>query len=235
MAEDGLQEGGEEVRYQSMTPVFWLTLGTLLLTPVLFDSRAGRAAMEVLVATTAIVALRRSGPAGRTRYVGEALVVLAMVATVGARLVGEEASWLETAAQGVFVLLLMITPATIVVRLLRRPRITVDTVAGALAAYVQMGMFFAMLYRFVELAGDDLFFGQSVSLADFQFFSFVTLTTLGYGNLVPAEDLGQTLAVLEAILGQLFLVTVVALAVGNLGATIPRRDRGTRGASDGSP
>jgi len=58
---------------------------------------------------------------------------------------------------------------------------------------------------------------------DFQFFSFVTLTTLGYGNLVPASDVGQSLAVMEAVLGQVFLVTVVALAVGNLGAALPKR------------
>ncbi|MEZ5349172.1 MAG: potassium channel family protein [Microthrixaceae bacterium] len=58
---------------------------------------------------------------------------------------------------------------------------------------------------------------------DFQFFSFVTLTTLGYGDLVPGTEVGQSLSMVEAVLGQVFLVTVVAMAVGNLGATLPHR------------
>ena len=58
---------------------------------------------------------------------------------------------------------------------------------------------------------------------DFQFFSFVTLTTLGYGDLVPGTEVGQSLSMVEAVLGQVFLVTVVAMAVGNLGATLPQR------------
>ena len=73
----------------------------------------------------------------------------------------------------------------------------------------------------MEEVSDDLFSGQTATSMDFQFFSYVTLTTLGYGNLVPEGDLGMTLASLEAIIGQVFLVTVVALAVGNLGAEAP--------------
>ena len=51
------------------------------------------------------------------------------------------------------------------------------------------------------------------TLADALFFSFVTLTTTGYGNLVPAGNPGQSFAVLEALIGQLFLVTMVAKLV----------------------
>jgi voltage-gated potassium channel Kch len=52
---------------------------------------------------------------------------------------------------------------------------------------------------------------------DFLYFSYVTLTTVGYGDLTAAGDLGRMLAVTEALLGQLYLVTVVALVIGNIG------------------
>ena len=97
--------------------------------------------------------------------------------------------------------------------------------AGALAAYIQIGLFFATAFRLVELVGSAPFFTEitNPSTMDFQFFSFVTLTTLGYGDLVPGTEVGQSLSMVEAVLGQVFLVTVVAMAVGNLGATLPQR------------
>ena len=54
---------------------------------------------------------------------------------------------------------------------------------------------------------------------DHLYFSFVSLTTVGYGDLTPISDLGRMIAVSEALIGQLFLVTVVALVVGNIGRT----------------
>ena len=55
------------------------------------------------------------------------------------------------------------------------------------------------------------------------YFSFTTLTTVGFGDLAPRSDLGRTLAVFEALIGQIYMVTVVSLIVGHLGAP------GTRG------
>jgi voltage-gated potassium channel Kch len=66
----------------------------------------------------------------------------------------------------------------------------------------------------------------------FQYFSFITLTTVGYGDLTPGTELGQLLASLEALTGQLFLVSVVALVVGNLGRDLPHR---RAAAGDGDP
>jgi hypothetical protein len=68
------------------------------------------------------------------------------------------------------------------------------------------------------------FAGQSqTTVVDFLYFSYASLTTVGYGDLSPAEDLGRMLAVSEALLGQLYLVTVVALLVGNIGRDRTRR------------
>ena len=87
-----------------------------------------------------------------------------------------------------------------------------ETVLGAIAAYLTMGMFFAFVYRAIGILQPAPFFGTDGpgDIAQVLFFSFITLTTTGYGDLVPAPNPGQTLAVMEAVLGQLFLVTAVA-------------------------
>lgn len=214
---------------RSMGPVFGLTLLLILLSPLLYRNKIGTGAFTLGVAAIALMALNRSGVRRSVLVLARSVVVAMAVAATLSR-VGD-AAWLETAATALLALLLLVTPVIVVGRLLQRPRITLDTLSGALAAYLQFGLFFAALFRLVEEATGDPFFGQAASAMDFQFFSYVTLTTLGYGNLVPEGDLGMTLASLEAIIGQIFLVTVVALAVGNLGAEIPRRpQRGGAGS-----
>lgn len=90
-----------------------------------------------------------------------------------------------------------------------------ETVLGAIAAYVIVGMCFAFTYRAIGAVQAVPFFGSAGAgdMADALFFSFTTLTTTGYGNLVPATNPGQSLAVMEAVLGQLFLVTALAKIV----------------------
>jgi hypothetical protein len=100
--------------------------------------------------------------------------------------------------------------------LIRRNEVDVRTILGAIAVYLMLGMMFAFAYRAISLFQvAPAFFGDSGpgDNADFLFFSFITLTTTGYGNLVPATNPGQTIAVLETIVGQLFLVTALAKIV----------------------
>ena len=113
-------------------------------------------------------------------------------------------------------LLYVVAPFSIIRHIVFRRVVDLQTLFGALAAYLLFGMAFAFCYRFVGGAVQGgPFFGDAGdgTVSDDLFFSFVTLTTTGYGNLVPAGNPGQTLAVLEALLGQLFLVTAVAKVV----------------------
>jgi hypothetical protein len=93
------------------------------------------------------------------------------------------------------------------------------SVAGAICVYVLIGLVFVFLYGALAALGHGDFFAQGTdgTRAIRVYFSFVTLATLGYGDYTPAGDVGHTLAVLEALLGQLYLVTVVAVVVGRLG------------------
>jgi len=158
-------------------------------------------------------------------FAGQATVVGLALVSLLSRELGAADNTMSMIGVGLLCVLLLITPAVVVVRLAQRPRVTLDTVAGALAAYIQMGLFFASLFRLVGMIETTPFFTTppDATVMDYQFFSFVTLTTLGYGNLVPATDVGKSLSMLEAVLGQVFLVTVVAMAVSNLGSPTRRR------------
>jgi hypothetical protein len=108
-----------------------------------------------------------------------------------------------------------VAPVSIVRHIGYRREVDQEAMLGALAAYLLIGMAFAFVYRFVGSVQADPFFGADGdgNLSQDLFFSFVTLTTTGYGNLVPAANPGQSLAVLEALLGQLFLITAVGKIV----------------------
>ena len=106
-------------------------------------------------------------------------------------------------------------------RVLQHRRVTHETVLGALCIYVLLGLLFAFVYLAVATLGDRPFFVQpgEHEQSEYVYFSFVTLTTLGFGDLSPAVGLPQALPSLEALLGQVFLVTLVARLAGTLRAT----------------
>jgi hypothetical protein len=112
-------------------------------------------------------------------------------------------------------LLVTATLPVTISRVLHHRRITHETVLGALCAYVLLGLLFAFLYLAVHELRDDPFFAQPGphEQSEYLYFSFVALTTLGFGDLSPSVGLPQALTVLEALLGQIFLVTLVARLV----------------------
>jgi hypothetical protein len=112
-------------------------------------------------------------------------------------------------------LLVTATLPVTVSRVLHHRRITYETVLGALCAYVLLGLLFAFVYLAVHELRDEPFFVQPGPHAEseYLYFSFVALTTLGFGDLSPDVGLPQALTVLEALCGQIFLVTLVARLV----------------------
>jgi len=112
-------------------------------------------------------------------------------------------------------LLYYVAPYAIVRHIGFRRVVDLETMLGALAAYLFIGMAFAFAYRLLGALQHGPFFGGQGdgTVAQDLFFSFVTLTTTGYGNLVPAGNPGQTFAVLEALTGQLFLITAIGKVV----------------------
>ena len=112
-------------------------------------------------------------------------------------------------------LLVTATLPVTLVRVLRHQRVTYETVLGALCTYVLLGLLFAFAYLALDLVRDAPFFAQpgTHEASEYVYFSFVTLTTLGFGDLSPAVGLPQALTALEALVGSIFLVTLVARLV----------------------
>jgi hypothetical protein len=98
----------------------------------------------------------------------------------------------------------------------RRP-IDTDTLIAAVNAYVCIGIMYAFAYRFLSLYDPSAFtfnFGDDVDFNVFVYLSFVTQTTLGYGDISPTTDAGRILAWSQALLGQLFIALTIARIVG---------------------
>jgi len=166
---------------------------------------------------TVWLALRTAQAARLFRIVADVVLGLAAVVAVGSFFVHGSGAQLGA----IFViscLLYLVAPFAIVRHLLRRQVVDRESLLGAVTAYLLFGMFFAFAYRAIGELGSVPFFGHAGrgTLSQDLFFSFVTIATVGYGNLVPAANPGQVLAVVEAITGQLFLIVAVGKVVSSM-------------------
>lgn len=127
--------------------------------------------------------------------------------------------------------LVALGPPAVAVGLIRNLRATrevrLEALMGVLSLYVLIGMAFGFVYGAIDRFGDEPFFadGNTATVAHCLYFSLTTLATVGYGDFVAQSDLGHTLAVSEALIGQIYLVTVVSLIVSNLGRPAQRASR----------
>ena len=207
---------------------YGLVLGLVVVSTVfqlVVSSADGPRFVIIALQAATLVAAVRTADVQRT---GVRLAAGAATLAVGASLV----TWI---AQGeiphgfaavVGALLVVVAPAVLAAGLFNdlraRGGVAVHTLTGVLAIYLLIGMFFAFTYGIVEAVDSSALFvnRQDSTPADRAYFSFVTLSTVGYGDFSPAADGSRALAVAEMLIGQIYLVTIVSLIVANLG---PRR------------
>ena len=178
-----------------------------------------RAVLALLQGLTLVVALLASEVPTPLRPLTALASATAVAAAVAALVGGDVGVGVARILSGILVVSAPAAIAQGVFRRLRTERgVTVHLVFGVLAIYLLIGVTFAFADGAVDrLGARDFLRGQpDASVADFLYFSFATLTTTGYGDLVPGNNLARSLAILEALTGQIYLVTVVAVLVGNL-------------------
>jgi Ion channel len=212
---------GIVAQIDSYRAVLILILLTYVLSVTLTQSWGGSVVIVVQIATVWII-LRISEAPRSIRAVAAVSLVVAIAAAALAPLFHEDAA--ARFLPAVSSLLYLIAPVSVVRHLVRRTVIDEETMMGAVAAYLLIGMFFAFVYRAAGANEVSAFFGaQGDGTFDQDlFFSFTTLTTTGYGNLVPAANPGESFATAEMLMGQLFLVTAVAKVVSSYRPTKQR-------------
>jgi voltage-gated potassium channel Kch len=180
-------------------------------------------ATTVLVASALLVALRASGLAKRWQRLADAIIAVGIVSLVVLLILAEVAheklpDRLTTGAPALIVLLAILTPLSVIRRLLQHRTITVSTLVGALSVYLLIPV--AYYYMYVALNRDTghNFFATPQPTQAYMYFSLTTVTTTGYGDLTAQTDIDRLFANSEAIIGQLYLVTVVAMIVGLMAA-----------------
>jgi Ion channel len=191
---------------------FGLVLLLVLVTYMLLSLTAYKGWTAVLVAMVVslggVVALvsAEAGPVlvGTSATLAAVSVVLAVVAAAGGG-----SAVLGTSAL-LLVVLLAVATVVILGAVISEREVGFRTILGAVSVYVNLGLLFTFLYSAIDRLQAGPFFGTKTETGDFVFFSITTLTTTGYGNLVPAAQPGKLLSGLEMLTGQLFLVTFIA-------------------------
>jgi ion channel len=196
--------------------------GAILATAAVGTSGWGRFLYVALMGATVLLTLRTSG--SRVRTVAAIVVAAALLGAGAALIFGTEPgpAWIVPALSA---LLALVAPVVIFRQIARQELVTFQTVLGAICLYLLAGLFFAFVYGSLAAVADGPFFAGNTfgGPIDSVYFSYVTLATIGYGDLTVVTDLGRMLAVTEGLIGQLYLVSVVAVLVSNLGRAKKRR------------
>jgi hypothetical protein len=221
-AKPGSSEREVRERYGLLLVVLVASFGIQGIAP---EGTVWRGVVTVLLGTASLIAFRAADMPARRFRIAAALVAAVVGAAIVALVAGDNR--LAAAFTGVAnALLVGLAPPSIVVGVVRSMRahgaVTVAALYGALCLYLLLGMFFAFVYGAIDQIGGEPFFAGGIDATPTRsiYFSLTTLTTVGYGDLTAGSNLGHTLSVTEALVGQIYLVTVVSVVVANL---VPRR------------
>ena len=179
-------------------------------------ARIGSAAASTLVAVTLLLAFRASGLARRWQRIADVIVIIGVTALLlGAAISGLlDTNVKVTSAPALMVFFAAVAPMVIVRRLVQHRVVTRGTLLGAVSAYLLIAVTFFYLFLGLGEIGGGPFFGTDQSTTVFMYFSLTTVTTTGYGDYTAATDVGRLLATSEMVIGQVYLVTFVAMIVG---------------------
>jgi hypothetical protein len=207
---------------ESFFPALALALTTVLAFPIGDRFLSGYLVTLPLAACTILVAFHRAQVSQRSMRVATIVVICAATGSIVAQTVshGTENRITEGLTAFFVGMLLFFALPAITRRAFAHRRVSLNTLAAAVTAYLFIGLFFTAVYRFIDAVEVAPFFKdlpKDPGVGSFQYFSFITLTTVGYGDLTPATDAGRSAAVFEALGGQVFLVTAVARIVSLLG------------------
>jgi hypothetical protein len=215
--------------------VLVMTIVVVVAIPIDAAYRGGGIITVTAIGLLVLTTMSRSKVSHGLRVASAIVIALSFVLAIVVTITNDAAeadqyTWLAATFSATYTLMIAMCFPAILRHAFSHRRVTLNTVAAALAAYLMIGLIFTSMFRFVEVVAPPFFTQTNTSPFTYEYFSFITLSTVGYGDFTPANDAGRTLAMLEGVFGQIFLVTIVALVVSNLGV---ERHQLRRTMSDG--
>ena len=210
--------------------ILGMVLLIVVLTIALPNDEISRLLLVGIEAATLLVAVWTSQARPRTVHLVTIVAVSSLVLSVVATVAPGDAT---VALRIMSVALIAGLPFILVagvIQTIRERGVALNAVAGVLTLYLLLGLLFGAIFLLVNDIGSAPFFAghsESVRAGDFIYFSFTTQTTVGFGDFVPGTDIGRALAACQAVVGQMYLVTVVAVVISQLGKR-PRRVSGDK-------
>jgi hypothetical protein len=210
------EEADADVAQYRYGMVLLLVICVVIFVIIAPDSNGSRAIAFALVGSALLVAIgtsRERSVVRRRRMVaaGATIFVITVLTAVGAISV--------SITFAIAALMTLAVPATLaggLLRLVRERGATVQAVAGGLAIYLLLGLAFASAIGFASDVESGQYFTQvaHATASDRVYYSFTVLTTTGFGDFTAAHSSGRALAVLEMLIGQIYLVTVISILIG---------------------
>ena len=213
---------------------FFFLLVALLLVLVLFPYlEEGQLSNLVFTFLISLVLLAAINGVSHRKDLMIVAICLSIPAVVGGWLSAlSENFWLTVGANVAVIVYLTFTVGVILAHILKThqtAKTTVDLLYGAISSYLMMGIGWSFLYMLVQTVEPGSFFVSPelkidaiLNQGDFIYYSFATLTTLGYGDITPVSSQARSLAILEAVTGTLFIAVLIARLIGQNGSYTPR-------------
>lgn len=206
-----------EMRFSALVAAL---VGLLLLGQPLAAAGYGVVGLTTIFAAVLVAGAFVVGESHAVRW--PSAIAVSFVLAVEGFALATSSRFVLLAAQVMSVSFLGFATVMILRRVVEQEQVTVDIVLGGASVYLLVGVFFASIHSLVEsvVPGSYLYEGRSLAVAglgrypELIYFSFSTLTTLGYGDITPRNPVAQSLSALESVIGQLLLAILIARLVG---------------------
>ncbi|MEA2058751.1 MAG: ion channel, partial [Actinomycetota bacterium] len=200
-------------RFAMLFLLVTVTVGLLLLVDISPGASGWSEVLAVLVTVLTgmmlLLAVSASGARHRIVMVSRVVVALTVAVAILSALIGAESSTVGI----VWVLLIVATPLLVLRRVLEHTEVTSETLFGAVSVYLLVAIAGTYVFLLTQVLSSNDFFGSEQPTTSFMYFSLVTISTLGYGDLAPAMEVPRAAAASLAVIGQIYLVVVVARLV----------------------
>ena len=214
-------------RFAMLFLLITVTIGLLLLVDISSVASGWSEVLAILVTVLTglmlLLAVSASGARHRIIVVSRVVVAFTVAAAVLSALAGGQAAGIGL----VWVLLIVATPFLVLRRVLEHTEVTSETLFGAVSVYLLVAIAGTYLFLLIQVLSQDDFFGSDQPTTAFMYFGLVTISTLGYGDLTPVGEVARAAAATLAVVGQIYLVVVVARLVSLYGG-VRRKEQAER-------